>query len=77
MAAAVSLLVADFYGFIASLLLLVSAFCRCCWQRVVVGGGGVPYLGNFCRIWRLVFEVVVIVVVVVVVVLSLLLFCCC
>ena len=60
MAATVPLLVADFFGLVASLSLLSSAFRRRCWQCVVVVGGSVPYLGWFFRLRRLFFKVVLI-----------------
>ena len=58
MAAAVSLLMASFFDFVDFFSLLLSVLSRHCWRCVVIVGGGVPYLGCFCRLWRLVVEVV-------------------
>ena len=53
-AATVSLLMAAFFGFAASLLLLSSEFCRLCWRCVVVIDGRVPFLGCFFQLCRIV-----------------------
>ena len=59
MAAVVSLLVASSVGFSSLSPLLSSVFCCRCWRFVVVGGGGVPSLGCFRQLRRIVVVVVV------------------
>ena len=67
-AASVSLLVADFFGLVASLVLVLSEFCSRRWQCAVVIVSSVPSVGSFfsdsaprrsCRSWCLVGAVCV------------------